>query len=301
MAELDDLLSGLSLRVDPLALCDVRQGRSLSMPPQDAAGVHYVLRGRGRIRFDDGSEIGFEPDTVVICPTGLGQRIEAEEGEWLGPTRCVEPAIGLQWLHAGDEGPQVLFACGLVRAPLGAMATPFDALPAPLAELIPPSGGMRRAFQGMLDELAEPQLGSRAMAESLMKQWLILLLRHLAGKEDTRLPWLRAARDSRLAPAVAAMLAHPERNLDVSDLAALAGMSRSSFVARFGEIFGQPPHAFLTDCRLQEAARLLRETDLPVKAVASRVGYNSRSHFSRTFKDRFGCDPTLWRQETGDL
>ena len=34
---------------------------------------------------------------------------------------------------------------------------------------------------------------------------------------------------------------------------------------------------------------------LPVKTVAARVGYASRSHFSRAFKAAYGVDPTAFR------
>ncbi len=47
--------------------------------------------------------------------------------------------------------------------------------------------------------------------------------------------------------------------------------------------------------RLRRAERLLAETKLPVKSVAARVGYASRSHFSRAFKAAFGIDPAAYR------
>jgi len=297
VATIDELLAGLELRVEPLAVCEVRAGRSLDVPPQDAATVHYVLQGRGELRFPGGGTAAFEPDSVVIAPPRAAQRIIAAPDGGQAPTRCVGPALGLTWLKAGEGGAQALLACGRIRARAGVAATPFDGLPAPLVE--PPAhaeDGLRTTFRALLEELAAPRLGGRAMAQALMTQWLVLLLRRLTARGGERLPWLQAARDPQLAPAVAAMLARPEQDSGLDDLAALAGMSRSTFVARFREIFGQPPHAFLTACRLDRAARLLTTTDLPVKTVAGRVGYRSRSHFTRAFKARFGRDPAAWRQ-----
>jgi AraC-like DNA-binding protein len=51
---------------------------------------------------------------------------------------------------------------------------------------------------------------------------------------------------------------------------------------------------------MQRAAKLLATTDLPVKAVAGRVGYRSRSHFSRAFKARYGVDPAGFRTGAAD-
>ncbi len=72
-------------------------------------------------------------------------------------------------------------------------------------------------------------------------------------------------------------------------------MSRAAFAERFRATFERSPMAFLRDLRLRRAARLLAETDLPVKTVAGRVGFASRSHFSRAFKASFGADPAAYR------
>ncbi len=47
--------------------------------------------------------------------------------------------------------------------------------------------------------------------------------------------------------------------------------------------------------RLHHAAHLLSTTDLPIKIIASSVGYASRSHFSRAFRDAYDTDPTTYR------
>jgi AraC-like DNA-binding protein len=52
----------------------------------------------------------------------------------------------------------------------------------------------------------------------------------------------------------------------------------------------------LTEARLDQSARLLRETDLPVKAVVFQVGYKHRSYFADRFHKRFGTTPTRYRE-----
>ena len=52
---------------------------------------------------------------------------------------------------------------------------------------------------------------------------------------------------------------------------------------------------FLKEVRLRRAGDLLRVGDLPIKAIAARVGYSSRSHFSRSFKAFAGTDPATYR------
>lgn len=97
--------------------------------------------------------------------------------------------------------------------------------------------------------------------------------------------------DERLVRACEVMAEQPFAPHTVGSLAALAGMSRSSFAQRFGDRIGQTPIRFLKIERLRCAAYLLCTTSLPVKVVAAKVGYLSRSYFSRSFRDAFGVPP----------
>ena len=116
---------------------------------------------------------------------------------------------------------------------------------------------------------------------------------------ECRLPWLSALEDHRLGAALELMLAPANASLTVQDLAQAAGMSRSAFSQHFAEAFGQPPMEMLQEMRLRQAAKLLRETDMPVKQLAARLGYASRSHFSRSFRRQYGVAPADYR-DVGD-
>jgi AraC family transcriptional regulator, activator of mtrCDE len=134
------------------------------------------------------------------------------------------------------------------------------------------------------------------MIRCLMKQCLILVLRRLVAEDGRDLPWLPAVADPRLARALPLMLDDGRRRPSIDSLAALAGMSRSAFSIAFKRAFGVAPHDFLVGSRLEHAARLLATTRLPVKAIAERIGYRSRSHFTRAFKAHYGEDPRAWRE-----
>jgi len=60
-------------------------------------------------------------------------------------------------------------------------------------------------------------------------------------------------------------------------------------------LFGISPKAFVNEVRLRRGLELLQGTELTVDAVARRVGYSSRSHFSRVFRERFGRPPAGFR------
>ncbi|ANE45215.1 hypothetical protein SY83_01445 [Paenibacillus swuensis] len=52
---------------------------------------------------------------------------------------------------------------------------------------------------------------------------------------------------------------------------------------------------YLTECRLTEAAKLLKENNLSVQEIANKLGYNSTNHFIRIFKEKFGDTPKKYQ------
>ena len=146
----------------------------------------------------------------------------------------------------------------------------------PLVEPLGAHDVLACVLDDLCDELAAGRPGARAMVETLVRRCLILLLRRCSGRPS----WLAGLEDARLGRAVGAMQACPAGTFTLSTLAEEAGMSRSVFAARFTSVLGEPPMDFLKALRLGRAAELLTRTDLPVKTVASEVGYSSRSSFT---------------------
>ena len=59
---------------------------------------------------------------------------------------------------------------------------------------------------------------------------------------------------------------------------------------------GKTPQQYVRELRLLRAYDLIQSTDLPFEDVANAVGYFSFSHFSTTFKERFGLTPAALRK-----
>lgn len=59
---------------------------------------------------------------------------------------------------------------------------------------------------------------------------------------------------------------------------------------------GSSPHAMLDACRMNQAKRLLEHTDLPISAVAAKVGIGDYNYFSRKFKQIEGITPSRFRR-----
>lgn len=91
-------------------------------------------------------------------------------------------------------------------------------------------------------------------------------------------------------------------HLNATALAREQGISRRRLDELFVDAVGTPVAACITDRRLVRASQLLRDPahrQLSVTSIASRVGFQDASHFSRAFKSRFGATPKAWREGEG--
>ncbi len=294
---LDKLLEGLNVGVAPFAICEVRRDASLLVEDAGAASLHYVLSGHGWVRMPSGSKVALAPHSVMIAPPGARLLVSSgeREGAIVPSPRCKPLPGGWEWSVSGDGPPGLLLACGAVEATHQQTVGLFDYLPAPLVESVADDQAFRAPFERLLGELAAPRPGTRSLAEALMKECLIALLRRHCESGECRVPWLAALENPRLGRAISALLEHPESAHSLNSLAELAGMSRASFASHFRQAFGRTAMDLLKEIRLRRAAELLRATDLPIKTVAGRVGFSSRSYFSRAFKALAGADPAHYR------
>jgi AraC-like DNA-binding protein len=86
------------------------------------------------------------------------------------------------------------------------------------------------------------------------------------------------------------------RNIDLHRVAAEASMAPHHLHRTFRAIYGCTVHQWVTQLRLDEAQRLLRETDLPIGMICHRVGYASVPSFIHLFRARFGRQPVAFRR-----
>ena len=88
----------------------------------------------------------------------------------------------------------------------------------------------------------------------------------------------------------------PETVPDVEGMAAEVGMSRSGFQHLYKKMFGVSVMYDVITGRLDRAKRLLSSTNLTIKEIAERCGYESEFNFMRQFKSRYGQTPTEYRK-----
>jgi AraC-like DNA-binding protein len=88
-------------------------------------------------------------------------------------------------------------------------------------------------------------------------------------------------------------------NVELHDIARIVSMCEHHLLREFRKYFGITPHRYLSNRRLEEAARILRSTDIPVSQVASMVGFEYLSSFSKFFTKKHKISPTDFRKSSG--
>ncbi|WP_103502620.1 MULTISPECIES: helix-turn-helix domain-containing protein [unclassified Streptomyces] len=98
---------------------------------------------------------------------------------------------------------------------------------------------------------------------------------------------------------ISGMRANLSQELTIDDMARTAMFSKFHFTRVFREVTGTSPGRYLSALRLQEAKRLLLETEFTIADISSQVGYSSVGTFSSRFKSCIGLSPSMFRQLRG--
>jgi len=128
--------------------------------------------------------------------------------------------------------------------------------------------------EGLLEELAE-RFGEEASSEAV-------------GTDGRAVQAVEAA--------VSYIQAHFRENLRLGQVPDSVYLSPFYFSRIFKQVTGYTFGEYVTRVRLEEAKRLLRETDLPIAEVARRVGYQNPGYFSGIFRRHLGISPSEYRE-----
>jgi AraC-like DNA-binding protein len=179
--------------------------------------------------------------------------------------------------------------------------------PAAIAPLLLETGTTAKppAFSGLAISDATPELldpivrllrlldrpdDLRVLAPGLERE---ILWRLITGEQGALVRQIGLANSSltHIARAIRWIREHYNEPLLVADLAALSGMSASSFHRHFRAATSMTPIQFAKQIRLQEARALLMTQPANIAEIGYLVGYESPSQFSREYRRTFGVPP----------
>lgn len=153
---------------------------------------------------------------------------------------------------------------------------------------------VQNLVENLLWSLVESQPNSRRITQATMGVLLLQLLNHVDEL---------SSRGEMPGGMVLAALREIEENYRGADLTRLAEehhVSLSYLSSAVHQATGRTFKDLLREKRLTKAARLLRETKLPVEDIIAAVGYENTSYFYRRFRELYGLSPKEYRKEKPD-
>ncbi|MFI6166475.1 helix-turn-helix domain-containing protein [Nocardia sp. NPDC051052] len=172
-----------------------------------------------------------------------------------------------------------------VAAQLGGRAVDFDAMAASLS-----------AGDPLIEETVLALGGTGGVDDLYAEAAAALLTVHLLTRH-TRLPVDRSPmrEDARVRAAMAMMRERLADSITLADIADEVHLSARHFLQVFKEVTGTTPYRHLSRLRIDEAKRLLRDTDLTLGQIAARCGFADASALSTAFLRHTGARPSAFR------
>ena len=168
---------------------------------------------------------------------------------------------------------------------------------------IPPSlyfenNHLKATLQKIQSVLDGSGIDDRAYAETL---GLLLLweLKHAADPQFAQMKPIRGGLTALQLRRIKDFVdAHISKEIGISELASLVGLSQFHFIRAFKHSVGLSPYQYVLSERISVAKVLLSKRDLSIADVALAVGFSDASQLNRVFRKLIGVTPTVYRRET---
>ncbi|PKA99706.1 AraC-like DNA-binding protein [Flavobacteriaceae bacterium MAR_2009_75] len=116
------------------------------------------------------------------------------------------------------------------------------------------------------------------------------------AKFTKELPWEHNDRMAKIHDFVAY---HYQRQVQLAEVASMVNLSEQAFSRFFKKMMGRSFFTYLNEYRINQAAKMLVDTDFTVADIAFKCGYETLPFFFKKFKAQYGTTPTVYRKEHG--
>lgn len=163
------------------------------------------------------------------------------------------------------------------------------------------NGCLEEIFRRLLT-VGESGSSSRLHVESLLVVLIVELLRVCSAGAATgevrspSRPCKGGMSGWRLKRVCGYMRDHLAEDIRLTDLTALAGLSRAQFFRAFKQSTGLSPSRFLTRLRMDRARSFIDASGFDAPSVGEAVGIANGARFTALFKARFGMTPRCYRR-----
>lgn len=312
-SRLDQVLHRVRMRGDFYCQAELTDPWALQMPAvPDTVSFHVVTEGSCALHLDRHRPLDLHAGDCVLVPHGRGHLLTSPAADGHGPPLGLQafrvdrlPQHYLSPTHSrlehGGGGDLSRLICGIVGFDEPAARHLSDHLPALLVltrDQLTAHTRILESVRLMGEELATQSVGGDVVASRLADIIVIQAIRAWLSHHRARneVGWIAAMEDERIGPVLVAVHADPGQPWTVASMARVAMMSRSTFSARFAELMGETPMAYVTRWRMDLARTELSDGRKSTAQVAAAAGYSSEAAFVRAFTRTVGSTPGAWRR-----
>ena len=239
---------------------------------------------------------------IVILHDGAGLDVLVD-GEALRLTRdnllFLNPgATGQAMLAAGGHAQLFVFQASADWLRSGFPAV-FDAVGRPFgtgSESINPR--IRQLADTLVIEVLNDQFLSHARLEFMLQELMLSIVESCLGRRASGARLWRGSpfADNRIRKALALLRAHPNKEVNMNELASRVGLSRSRFYDLFQLSTGRSPRAYLDMLCIASAISKLSSGSGKIADVSAELGFSAQSNFTRFFQQQVGIPPSEYRR-----
>lgn len=150
---------------------------------------------------------------------------------------------------------------------------------------------IRAAWEACAKEEDDYEIKTRFLLSKCMGT----LLRNRPAQQKS-LPEKSIRQSGRMKIMLSYIQQHFSEPVTIRQIASAALVSESECMRCFRQTIGMAPIAYLKSYRLECAADLLEQTDLPVASIAGQCGFQEMSYFARAFRQAYGDTPSGYRK-----
>lgn len=227
--------------------------------------ILFCAKGGGTLKFDS-TTVRITDGCYFFLPADYPHEYVPDEARW-----------DVRWIvFGGSACKQTLRELGMTK---------------PLVVRLEDGSSLQRLYDKMFVALRSDRIYGNYICSGLMYQYLMEFHRLASG---SGVPG-GADRSDIILPALNYIDEHYREDFSVAVLAEISGVSQQYLCRKFRQTMNLRPNEYVSCRRIQEAKRLLTETDIPAAEVARLSGFADAGYFCTVFRKLEKLTPTQYR------
>ena len=299
---LTDILRQTGLRRRVLKLRHLEGNTALQFPCNKSMGLHVVTRGEIYIHAPSLSEpLHLQAGDIALMARGCHHILSPNATLQNSTVQTLNYLEAAQPEHTQTGFPECAVISGAYQFWNAPIHPFFKELPDWFtfrAAAIADAPALPLVVDLLAKETRQRELGAETIVHGLLDAIFTYLLRDIVAQQSKENGcWSHSMVDTQIRQALVLLHDNCTQNWTLEALAQQCGLSRTGLAERFRKAMNDTPLNYLRTVRIQNAMRLLSETEQTLEQVAQAVGYQDAFSFSKAFKRTVGMAPRAFRQQ----